>query len=382
MSKGNEFNYFLSKVRTIIHSIVRVKLASKMREGVGKMLDDANVISQRDPQGALEIGATQYAQTRFVAEIINPEHDHRPITRVVVAGMGGSALAALLVKSWLSNRLTVPFEIVRTYRLPHYVDSQTLVVASSYSGNTEETVHCLDDALTRGAQIAVIASGGALIAQAKSGDIAHAELPADLQPRMAVIYNLRALAALLVHFGITDSSVLEEISRTSEWLEGESAQWTKEVTTDKNYAKQLALLAVGKTPVFYAGSLMAPVAYKWKISWNENAKNVAFWNELPEFNHNEFIGWTSHPIEKPFVVFDLVSDLEHPQILKRFAVSDRLLSGQRPKSNTVQLAGDTILSQMLWGSILADFVSIYVAILNGVDPTPVPLIEKLKHQLA
>lgn len=346
------------------------------------MLDDANVIKQRDPQGALEVAATQYAQTRFAAEIVNPEHDHRPITRVVVAGMGGSALAALVVKSWLSNRLAVPFEIIRSYRLPHYVDNQTLVIASSYSGNTEETVHCLDDALTRGAQIAVLASGGKLISQAKSSDIAYVQLPADLQPRMAVIYNLRALATLLVHFEIIDSGIIEEISQTADWLENETAQWTKDVTTDKNYAKQLALLAVGKTPVFYAGNLMAPVAYKWKISWNENAKNVAFWNELPEFNHNEFIGWTSHPIEKPFAIFDVVSDLEHPQILKRFAVSDRLLSGQRPKATTVQLVGDTVLAQMLWGSILADFVSIYVAILNGVDPTPVPLIEKLKRELA
>ena len=346
------------------------------------MLDDANVIRQRDPQGALEVAAAQYTQTQFAAEISNPEHDHRPITRVVVAGMGGSALAALVVKSWLKNRLNVPFEIVRTYTLPHYVDSQTLVIASSYSGNTEETVSCLADAQAREAQVAVAAAGGKLIEQAKQCDIAYVKLPADLQPRMAVIYNLRALAALLVHFGIADGSITEEISQTSDWLEAETAQWTSDVTTDKNYAKQLALLAVGKTPVFYAGSLMAPVGYKWKISWNENAKNVAFWNELPEFNHNEFIGWTSHPIEKPFAIFDLVSDLEHPQILKRFAVSDRLLSGQRPKANTVQLIGDTLIAQMLWGSILADFVSIYVAILNGVDPTPVPAIEKLKRELA
>jgi glucose/mannose-6-phosphate isomerase len=174
----------------------------------------------------------------------------------------------------------------------------------------------------------------------------------------------------------------DEIAATADWLASETAKWTSDVSTDKNYAKQLALTAVGKTPVFYAGSLMSPVAYKWKISWNENAKNVAFWNELPEFNHNEFMGWTSHPIEKPFAVFDLVSELEHTQILKRFEVSDRLLSGRRPKSTVVSLEGDSEIAQMLWGSILADFVSIYVAILNGVDPTPVPLIEKLKQELA
>ena len=139
---------------------------------------------------------------------------------------------------------------------------------------------------------------------------------------------------------------------------------------------------MGKTPVVYAGSKMSSIGYKWKISFNENAKNVAFCNEVPEFNHNEFIGWTSHPIEKPFAVIDLVSKFEHPQILKRFEVSDRLLSGQRPHAITVNLEGETPLHQMLWGCILGDFVSIYLAILNGVDPTPVPAVEKLKVELA
>ena len=147
------------------------------------------------------------------------------------------------------------------------------------------------------------------------------------------------------------------------------------------FRSQLALIAVGKTPVFYAGSLMAPVAYKWKISWNENAKNVAFWNYFPEFSHNEFIGWTSHPVEKPFAVFDLISNLENPRILKRFALSDKMLSGKRPKSTVVPLQGETVLEQMLWGSVLADFVSIYVGILNNVDPTRVDLIEKFKKAL-
>lgn len=346
------------------------------------MLDDSNVLRQRDPANALGVAADQYQQARFAVAVVNPEHDGREIKRVVVAGMGGSALAALLVKSWLKAEMAVPFEVVRTYDLPGYVDASTLVIASSYSGNTEETLSCLADATGRGAQIAIISAGGKLIEAAQADDIAHVQLPDHLQPRMAVIYNLRALAALLGHFGITSHMAFNEIAETADWLADETANWTSDVSTDKNYAKQLALMAVGKTPVFYAGSLMAPVAYKWKISWNENAKNVAFWNELPEFNHNEFMGWTSHPVEKPFAVFDLVSDLEHPQILKRFEVSDRLLSGRRPKSTVVNLQGNTEIAQMLWGSILADFVSIYVAILNGVDPTPVPLIEKLKLELA
>lgn len=345
------------------------------------MLDDQNVIKQRDPSGALGVAGAQYQQARFAVEVAQSAHDGRALTRIVIAGMGGSALAALLVKTWLKQELFVPFEVVRDYHLPGYVDSSTLVIASSYSGNTEEILSCLEEASARGAQVAVIASGGGLIEQAVQRDIAYVQLPADLQPRMAVIYNLRALVALLGHFGQVSFLLFDDIARTADWLQQESAQWGSEVSVDKNYAKQLALQAVGKTPIFYGGNLTAPVAYKWKISWNENAKNVAFWNEYPEMNHNEFIGWTSHPIEKPFAVFDLVSPLEHPQILKRFTVSDRLLSGKRPKATTITLKGETLIEQLLWGSILADYASIYVAILNGTDPTPVPLIEKLKAEL-
>jgi glucose/mannose-6-phosphate isomerase len=346
------------------------------------MLDDANVLKQRDPEDAFGVAAGQYIQASFEVMVENEEHDHRSITSVVVAGMGGSALAALLAKAWLKSELNVPFEVVRTYNLPEYVNDNTLVIASSYSGNTEETLSSLAQAKAAGAQTAIIAAGGALIDEAEISGIAHVSLPSSLQPRMAVIYNLRALIALFINFGIIGAEKLDEIAAASDWLGDESAKWDPTVATDQNYAKQLALLAVGKTPVFYGGTLTAPVAYKWKISWNENAKNVSFWNEYPEFNHNEFIGWTSHPVEKPFAVFDLVSNLEHPQILKRFEVSDRLLSGMRPKATVIHLAGESAIEQLLWGSILADYVSIYVAVLNGVDPTPVALIEKFKSELA
>jgi glucose/mannose-6-phosphate isomerase len=346
------------------------------------MLDDSNVIGQRDPEDALGVAAAQAAQARFSVHVANPENDNRQITRVVVVGMGGSALAAMLAKAWLKSELNIPFEVVRTYELPEYVDYNTLVIASSYSGNTEEALAGLKNAQNKFAQVAIIAAGGELKKIASAQSISWVELPASLPQRMTTIFNLRALTALFAHFGVASYDRFAEIADQADWLATEVQAWTSNVTTDKNYAKQLALMAVGKTPVFYAGSLMAPVAYKWKISWNENAKNVAFWNEYPEFNHNEFIGWTSHPIEKPFAVFDLISNLENPRIIKRFEISDRLLSGKRPKATVVTMKGSSAIAQLLWGSILADFVSIYVAILNGVDPTPVPLIEKLKKELA
>lgn len=346
------------------------------------ILDNENVIKQRDPEGALAIIASQYEQAGFDAQVWKPEHDNREITSVVVTGMGGSALAALIVKVLLARELTIPLEIVRGYDLPAYVNRNTLVIASSYSGNTEETLSALDQAEKKESQIGIIASGGKLIDAATNFDIAHVALPAGIQPRMAMIYNLKALFSLLHCFGVVNKQWLDELGNLSEWLREETAKWTPEVPTEYNYAKQLALEAIGKTPVFYGSPLTAPLAYKWKISWNETAKNVAFWNEYPEFNHNEFMGWVSHPVEKPFAIFDLTSPFDKPRILQRFELSDRLLSGKRPHAFTIELKGQSLLAQLLWGAILADFSSVYAAILNQVDPTPVVLIEKLKKELA
>lgn len=340
-------------------------------------LDNANVVKQRDPSDALSVASSEWAQLRETAKVIHAPDKHQ-IEKIVVTGMGGSALAAGLAKDWLD--LHIPFEVIRGYTLPKYVDGKTLVIVSSYSGNTEETVSALSSATEKGALIAIIASGGTLITSAKEATHTYVELASGLQPRMAVFSNLVALISLFEAYGVVDT-VLPELAEAADNLEHTSKSWMRATPTGDNLAKQIAQSLTGKTPVIYASNLMRSVSYKWKISFNENAKNVAFWNELPEFNHNEFMGWTSHPVQKPYGVIDLVSSFDHPQIKKRFEISDRLLSGKRPKSTVISLHGSSILEQMLWGCVLADFVSIYLAILNGIDPTPVVLIEKLKKEL-
>ncbi len=346
------------------------------------ILDNINVLSQRDPEGALAIVASQFEQAAYDAKVLNAEHDTREIKSLIVTGMGGSALAALVIKVLLQSKLTIPFDIIRGYDLPAYVNENTLVIASSYSGNTEETLSALEQAQAKKAQIGIIASGGKLIEAATSEDIAYVQLPTGVQPRMAMLYNLRGVLALFENFGIISSELNDEVKNLSGWLQAETEKWLPEVPATQNYAKQLAHEAIGKTPIFYGGAVTAPLAYKWKISWNETAKNTAWWNEYSEFNHNEFMGWVSHPVEKPFVVFDILSSFERPRILQRFELTDKLLSGKRPAAKTIQLQGDTLLAQLLWGAILADFASTYAAVLNGVDPTPVVLIEKLKQELA
>ena len=181
---------------------------------------------------------------------------------------------------------------------------------------------------------------------------------------------------------VDKQKVKTELDSASKFLSSVSSRWQATVPTDNNLAKQIALEAVGKSVVIYAGPKLMPVAYKWKISFNENAKQIAWWNQYPEFNHNEFIGWSEQPTIKPYLVIDLRSNLEHPRIQKRFELSSKLLSGKRPDPTIISPEGSNILEQMLYCIMLGDFTTLYTAILNGLNPAPVDLVEKLKKELA
>lgn len=341
------------------------------------MLDDLKYIHDHDAQDALGIAEKQSEQLQEAYRVARNAYDG--ISNIVLAGMGGSALAAAILQSWPG--LSVPFEIVRGYKLPSYVGPQTLYIASSYSGNTEETVATLAEAEQRGCQIAVIAAGGQLGEQAAKKGYPYFKLPGGYQPRHAVLFNFKALVALLEPTGLIGEDRIREIEQTAGFLRESVAAWRPDVPTKDNQAKQLALELMGKSPVIYAGPLLFPAAYKWKISFNENAKNVAWCNQYPEFNHNEFIGWTSHPVDKPYGVVELRSHFEHERVQKRFEVSERLLSGKRPAPQVIDAQGETLLEHLLWTVALGDFVSLYVALLNGLNPTPVDLIEKFKTAL-
>jgi glucose/mannose-6-phosphate isomerase len=343
------------------------------------ILDDQNIISQRDPQGALGFAARQPEQLRYDFGIASQKPYDRSIYNVAFAGMGGSALVAEFAKTW--PVISEPFVIIKEYGLPNFVDQDTLVIASSYSGNTEETLEALTHAEQKGAQIAVIAHGGKLLERAKAAGYVLVELPESPQPRTGVFYAYRGLVEILVAAGMVKPETVSELEALVEPLKNATSNWVSSVPAEQNYAKQLADQMAGKTPIIYGGPLTYPAAYKWKISTNENAKNTAWCNFMSEMNHNDFIGWTSHPVEKPFAVVDLVSSFEHPRILQRFELTDRMLSGMRPKSISVQLQGDSVLEHMLYAVLLGDFATTYLALLNGVNPTPVELVEKLKKEL-
>jgi glucose/mannose-6-phosphate isomerase len=283
------------------------------------------------------------------------------------------------VQSWAEP--TVPLEIVRDYALPTYVGANTLFIASSYSGNTEETLAALDEAEARGAKIVVISAGGKLAERAQAAGHTFYSIPGGIQPRMSSFFFLAAMVQLLEPLGLVPAGKLTELQAAGDWLKEQIGTWKAEIPTDKNAAKQLTLELIGKSIVVYSGPKLFPAANKFKICLNENAKNVAWVNQYPEFNHNEFIGWSSHPVDKPYAVVEIRSNLENKRTQKRFEISERLLSGKRPSPEVIVPVGETHLQQLLWTSNFCDFVSLYVALCNGLNPTPVDLVEKLKVAL-
>lgn len=341
------------------------------------MLDDLKYIHEKDAQDALGIAEKQWQQLQVTFDIAPIEGTFE---NIVHSGMGGSALWALVSLSWPGYK--VPFDVCRNYDIPAYVSDKTLFIASSYSGNTEETLAGLQVAEAQGARIAVIASGGKLADIAEEKGYPLARLPKFEQPRFALLAGYKALITIMEKAQLVTADQAEKtIHEASDYLKETIQAWVPTVPTKDNQAKSLALELMGKSPVIYAGPKLYPAAYKWKISFNENAKNLAWCNQLPELNHNEFNGWVSHPIDKPYAVIDIRSHFEHERVQKRFEVTERLLSGRRPAPHVVKAQGNTLLEQLLWSIALGDFVSIYLALLNGLNPTPVEYVEKLKKAL-
>jgi len=338
------------------------------------MLDDLKLIHQRDAQDALGVAEKQWQQLTHDYNVELPKLGD--IRNIVLAGMGGSALPAVFLRSWPGTK--VPLEIVRDYDLPDYVDQHTLFISSSYSGNTEETLSALAEAESRQAQIVVLSAGGKLVEHAKTKKYPLFLIPGGIQPRMSSFYFLTAFIQILEPLGLIAGGKQKELKAAAEWLKDQTAPWKANVATASNPAKQLALELVGKSVVVYSGPKLFPAANKWKICMNENAKNIAWTNQYSEFNHNEFVGWSSHPTQKPYAVVEIRSNLEHERIQKRFAITEQLLSGLRPAPEVVKPEGKTLLEQLLWASNFGDYVSLYVALLNGLNPTPVNLVEKLK----
>ena len=345
------------------------------------MLDDLKYIHQKDTYDALGVISKQSEQLLQKYDL--GECDRR-FENVVHAGMGGSALWAIVARYWPG--FNVPFEITKDYDLPAYVNEKTLFIAASVSGNTEETLSSLAKAEAAGAYVVVIASGGKLAEIAREKGYPFLELPKVRPPRYGMFNGLKALTILASKYGLTNNSnAVSELESAASFVQAAIDSWRPDVATNQNLAKQIALECAGKSMVIYSGPDLSPAAHKWKIGFNENAKNVAWEYTFPEFSHNEFTGWTSHPVEKPYQIIYLLSSFDNDRIKKRFELTEKFLSGRWPSPQHVEVQGTTLLEQLLWAVTLGDFVSVYTALLNGTSPIDMgddDIIERFKKELA
>jgi glucose/mannose-6-phosphate isomerase len=351
------------------------------------VLDDIEKIRASDPENMYNRIfdlPEQMSKALKLAEVWKVKaEDFSGVRNVVVVGMGGSAIGGDLVRSYLSSRLLVPFQVCRHYQLPEYVDDETLVIASSYSGNTEETLSALDDALQRKALIAVISTGGLIEDVAGLNDLPMMVLPKGLQPRAAIGYSFIPILMFFEKIGLV-SNVAQEITGVIQKLEKLREKYIEDNPTLSNPAKRLAGMIFGKIPIIYAGPVLTDVvAVRWKGQICENSKNLAFANQFPEMNHNELVGWSEvmEPHADRLVVILLRDADDHPKVRRRMNIVKDIIEKREVEVVDLHSMGETALERMFSLIQMGDFISYYLAVLNEVDPTPVHVIEQLKAQL-
>lgn len=304
------------------------------------------------------------------------------ITRVVVTGMGGSAIGGDLARSYLAAELKTPFFISRNYTLPRFVDSSSLVFVSSYSGNTEETLSAYQKAKNVGAKIISISSDGKLLELSKKDGFPFLRIPPGYPPRAALGYSFAPIIVLLERMGSV-SGKIDELKKTIEFLSSARENYGMEQGSEKNKAKKIASDLLGKLPIIYSGTdHLDAVGYRWKGQICENSKSLCFNNVFPEFNHNELVGWEIlSGMENKIVVVILKDQMDHPQIKKRMEIVKGMIRKKGVKLIEVESHGENLLSRIFSLIQLGDFVSFYLAILNQVDPRPVKPIDYLKSKL-
>jgi glucose/mannose-6-phosphate isomerase len=297
---------------------------------------------------------------------------------LLVAGMGGSSVGGRLAGAVLAPHLTLPLELALGYDVPRWTGPDTLVLCSSYSGGTEETLAAYDAAKAAGAPRLVATTGGALAERARADGVPVVPLPGGFQPRHAVGYSLITALEAAAACGAAPS-VRADVEAAAALAEELAAEWGPDAGED-SAAKRLARALHGSFPVITGAGLTAPVAYRWKCQVNENADLPAFASELPEHDHNEIVGWAGaeHRLGAVF--------LEDPEADARTAlrieVTAEIAARGAAAVERVRARGTTRLERLVSLVLLGDVVSIYLAVLRGADPVHIGAIDTLKARLA
>lgn len=305
----------------------------------------------------------------------------RGLENTVLSGLGGSAIGGDLLRSYLVGELKIPFLVNRHYTLPAFVGPKSLVVISSYSGDTEEALDAFREALKRKARILCISSGGTLGKLAKAKRCPVIKVPGGLPPRVALGYSFFPLLLALSKLGVVRNKN-REIAETISLLAHKAVEYGIP-DPQKNKALQLAEQLRGRIGVIYSSTeRFDSVNTRWRGQVAENAKSLAFGHVLPEMNHNELVGWkVLHEQMREMQVVILRDKDDHKRVKLRIDITKTILSEHTGRVTEVWSEGTSLLARMFSLVYLGDWMSYYLAILNGVDPTPVHVIDHLKNEL-
>ena len=305
----------------------------------------------------------------------------KKVNKVMLFGMGGSALPGDLMASYLEMMFRKEgvspflFQVFRSYTLPSRSDAQTLHIVCSHSGNTEETLSVFDEIIKKKLPVIGVASGGKLQERCREAEIPFVKLPIPFegfQPRMATGHFFSILLHILESFHFLPQGICQALLKEEEMLK-------KTIQDKEPIGKELADFFVEKTPLVYASDDMAILAMIWKIKMNENAKTPAFWNRFPELNHNEMVGFTQPQAEFAFLLLRDADD--DPRILKRYEVFEELMSERGHSVRVLDIDGKNMYSKVFATLSLGDWASYYLALRYGLDPTPVDMVEDFKKML-
>lgn len=346
------------------------------------ILDNLENIKTVDKSGMINFPVNSAKHYREAADLARnvrlsyPEPDN-----IIISGMGGSAIGGDLLKDWARNQIDVPIEVNREYELPSYASKGTLVLLTSYSGDTEETLSTFLDALKRKCMVFCVSSGGALLENADRLGVPYLKVPSVMPPRAALPYLFTPLLVCLENMGLI-SGAKNQLTEALLTLEKISRDNAPEKPTIENFCKALALNIGQTSPVIYGFGFYRSVAMRYKQQFNENSKVPAKWDVFSELNHNETVGWErAGELAKCYSAILLRDSDEPTAINSRIEITKELLEQAGAKVMEVQAQGKNRLAKMLSTTLIGDFTSVYLAVQRDVDPTPVKTINYLKETL-
>ena len=356
-------------------------------------LDDLSALRTLDPQRMLDHVASLPRQCRdawaATRRLALPER-YLGVHKVVIAGMGGSAIGGDLAAAVAADSSPKPILVHRDYDLPAYVDPRTLVIASSYSGNTEETLAAFRAAHERGCPLLAVATGGKLAQLAGEWQVPLVSFDYRSQPRAALGYLFVSLLGVLRALGLVED-LDADLAEALTILEGQGVNLAPGVPQAQNRAKQLAADLAGRLPIVVGAGPLAPVARRWKTQLNENSKSWAYFEALPEMDHNALSGihFPAEAGDRCCVLFLAAEDAaswsdrgRHARNQLRLDLTQQILESQQIACRRVLVPGRSSLAQILSAVQLGDYVSCYLALLYGTDPTAIQDIIGLKGLMA